>query len=282
MFSFKFLEISSKSITSEKIVDVIESAPRKICFNSCHKGALRKQDHEVYKGAFNLPFKDSIAPFFERETSLRLFEKDNGKAWHSIRSEEDFSKIEGFVKNFKEIVFIRDCLELSIALCENFDEDDERTEIGELEYQAKFKDDEEAKKALIKKCIECFDNLPFYKDADFICAIPPSKKGGDNLPRLVAEGLASAAGLKNISKSVEWKKDKPQLKEVKFDDKLKLLEDIGVEIVEDVKGKNIILVDDLYQSGVTMQYCAMKLKEAGAKRVFGFSIVKSRSNTDNS
>lgn len=37
--------------------------------------------------------------------------------------------------------------------------------------------------------------------------------------------------------------------------------------------------DDLYMSGVSMQYVAMKLKEAGASRVLGLSIVKSRSNT---
>ena len=103
---------------------------------------------------------------------------------------------------------------------------------------------------------------------------PQVRKGETTYQDLLRKVLASAAGMKNISKSVEWKKDKPQLKEVKFDEKLKLLEDIGLEIAEDVKGKNIILVDDLYQSGVTMQYCAMKLKEAGAKRIFGFSIVK--------
>jgi len=32
-------------------------------------------------------------------------------------------------------------------------------------------------------------------------------------------------------------------------------------------------------SGISMQYVAMKLKEAGANRVLGLSIVKSRSNT---
>lgn len=43
--------------------------------------------------------------------------------------------------------------------------------------------------------------------------------------------------------------------------------------------KNVILLDDLYMSGLSMQYVAMKLKEAGADRIFGLSIVKSFSNT---
>ena len=36
--------------------------------------------------------------------------------------------------------------------------------------------------------------------------------------------------------------------------------------------------DDLYMSGATLQYVAMKLKEAGASRVLGITIVKSKSN----
>jgi hypothetical protein len=35
----------------------------------------------------------------------------------------------------------------------------------------------------------------------------------------------------------------------------------------------------LFESGISMQYVAMKLKESGAKRVFGLCIVKSRSNS---
>ena len=34
----------------------------------------------------------------------------------------------------------------------------------------------------------------------------------------------------------------------------------------------------MYYSGVTMQYIAMKMKEAGAKRVFGMALVKSLGN----
>lgn len=46
----------------------------------------------------------------------------------------------------------------------------------------------------------------------------------------------------------------------------------------DLKGKNVMLVDDLYNSGLTMQYVAMRLKELGVSRVFGVTLVKSLSN----
>lgn len=34
----------------------------------------------------------------------------------------------------------------------------------------------------------------------------------------------------------------------------------------------------MYQSGLTIQFVAMKLKEAGAKRVFGITLVKALGN----
>ena len=48
---------------------------------------------------------------------------------------------------------------------------------------------------------------------------------------------------------------------------------------EQLKNKVVILFDDLYMSGVTLQYIAMKLKEAGVQRVLGLTIVKSRNNS---
>lgn len=39
-----------------------------------------------------------------------------------------------------------------------------------------------------------------------------------------------------------------------------------------------MLVDDLYMSGITLQYVAMKLKEAGARKVYGLCLVKSFGN----
>ena len=50
---------------------------------------------------------------------------------------------------------------------------------------------------------------------------------------------------------------------------------------EDKLDNDIILLDDIYQSGTTIQFVAMKLIEAGAKRIFGLTTVKARRNTDN-
>ncbi len=48
-----------------------------------------------------------------------------------------------------------------------------------------------------------------------------------------------------------------------------------------VKDKTIILIDDKYQSGITIQYIAMKLQQAGAHEVYGLSFVKTLRDKDN-
>ena len=64
------------------------------------------------------------------------------------------------------------------------------------------------------------------------------------------------------------------------DEKLNMIQSWGLTFGAglDLKDKNVLLVDDMYYSGVTMQYIAMKMKEAGAKRVFGMALVKSLGN----
>ena len=86
---------------------------------------------------------------------------------------------------------------------------------------------------------------------------------------------------KRICEHVHFKKNKPGLKSLKFDEKWEVLEDTGVEIACDLKNKSIILFDDLYQSGITMQFVAMNLINSGANKIFGLSIVKSRRDKDN-
>jgi predicted amidophosphoribosyltransferase len=41
-----------------------------------------------------------------------------------------------------------------------------------------------------------------------------------------------------------------------------------------LKGKTIILVDDIITTGTTMQECAKVLRLAGAKKVWGLAIAK--------
>ena len=43
---------------------------------------------------------------------------------------------------------------------------------------------------------------------------------------------------------------------------------------ENIQNKNVILIDDIYTTGATLEECARVLKAAGAKSVLGFIIAK--------
>ena len=45
--------------------------------------------------------------------------------------------------------------------------------------------------------------------------------------------------------------------------------------------KRVLLLDDLYPSGVSMNYCAPLLVQAGAKKIFGLACEKTCRNDDN-
>ena len=85
----------------------------------------------------------------------------------------------------------------------------------------------------------------------------------------------------DISDKVNWQNKNGSLKDVETaEEKLEMIQSwnltFGADL--DLKDKTVLLVDDMYYSGVTMQYIAMKMKESGAKRVFGMALVKSLGN----
>ena len=87
---------------------------------------------------------------------------------------------------------------------------------------------------------------------------------------------------KPVATSGKWAKEKPQLKETSEKKKWLALESAELSFsAEEMGGKKFLLIDDLYQSGATMNFVAGKLKEAGANRVFGLSLVKSLRDSDN-
>ena len=277
--NLSFICVPQKAITLEDIKEIVSSnSTKRINFSSSHAGALKK-----YNGQWKitLPFKESIQPIIKKEigNDINLFPSkyEKGGVWRLITNEE-YNKWHDFITCYKNIVFLRDCLDISLSLSMNIIENGSRTEIGELEYQSKYNSNNDAEKQLVSLCEEWINKLPCYKDADLICAVP--SKTPDNLPQRIADKLNITPI--NISNTISWTSKTKDVKNAeKVEDKINILEESGLTIdnIEQLKDKVIILFDDLYMSGVTLQYIAMKLKDAGAQRVLGLTIVKSRSNS---
>ena len=267
-----------KSITEDKIRDfAVDTNAKRICFSRTHKHAIWKTNDGV--DMFTVPFGDSIGTLLKKKTGVALKKSSKGK-YYSKLSPEELEKVSSFIRLNSDVVFLRDLLDVSVALSLNYEDDCEtHTTVGLLEKNAKYANNEQDIEKLAALVDEYINNNPLFKNADCICVVPSTNVGEENLPNKILGRLTQFSGI-NISGGLEWTSKTESLKDAAGTDKLEILKQSGFRISEDVdvKSKNVVLVDDLYMSGTTLQYIAMKLKEAGAAKVYGLCFVKSLSN----
>lgn len=91
----------------------------------------------------------------------------------------------------------------------------------------------------------------------------------------LAKELAKVLKIPLISDNlIKIKSTKPQM-ELKKEEREKNLENVfQIKNPEELSGKKIFLVDDVYTTGSTMQECAKVLKSADAKSVWGIAIAR--------
>lgn len=275
IFNYLF---GTKAITEEAIRDfVADNYAKRICFSRIQTHALWKTDEG--EDMITVPFGDSIGLLLKEQTGIVLRKSSKGKYYKKL-TQEEYEKVKSFVGSYANVVFLRDLLDASVALSLNFESDGEtRTHIGQLEKSAKYDNDENAVEELAAVVDEFIGNNPLYANADYLCAVPPTKTDEKNLPVKIIEKLKNFRG-NNVSDSIVWTSKTESLKNAEGADKLEILKHSGLEIAEgvDFEGKDIVLLDDLYMSGITLQYVAMRLKEAGAGMVYGLCLVKSFGN----
>ncbi len=122
-------------------------------------------------------------------------------------------------------------------------------------------------------------DLGLAKDFDFMTMIPLSRKRlwerGYNQTELLAKPLAELLEIPFLANTVHKKKNtRPQ--SASRGRVARFLNVKGVYIADRkrVKGKNILLVDDVYTSGATMKSCAKELIEAGAENIVGITLAR--------
>lgn len=282
--NIRFLGVPQKAIDLDSIREFIEdTGTKRICFAFSHKNALRQTQGKDIAGWLNLPFDEPFESIARHELGLNrvLFPPKSGVSYYRrIDTEAEFQKLEAFIEKYLDIVFLRDTLDLSVALSMHESEPNVRTTLGEHEYNLKYQSENNNTQvdmaALMAEMQKRLEELPYFRYADYICCVPSDHP--------IMLGVIS--GLKgfdfvDISNQVSWVNKQGSLKNVvTAEQKLAMIQSWGLQISEDIdmKDKTVLLVDDMYQSGVSMQYVGMRLKEAGVKRVFGMTLVKSLGN----
>jgi hypothetical protein len=204
---------------------------------------------------------------------------------------ETLVRVRAWIDLVGRFVAIRDCLALSFALDYDREEGNPKlgqTRIGVLRTRAKPYDAQptadtiKAADKLAGKCRAFLDQMTCYDSADAIVAMPPSSPDkAFDLPAHIASKLAVDLGRDDLSSAVTTVRARPQLKNLALAKKLAALRGSIRVDADALERRVVLLVDDLYQSGVSMNYVAMKLLQAGARKVFGLACEKTCRNDDN-
>lgn len=167
-----------------------------------------------------------------------------------------------------------------------------RTQIGEAEYQLKYRagelaPSEEKRYAdiIMSRMLDIYAYIPIIDSQNWcISSMPATKNGKAKMAWFLSEAIAKNVGLDFIDATL--KGEKTQVKQLTVQQKItawdKLYNSGEIQLGHDIIGKNIVVVDDLYQSGATMWQYAKYLKMHGAKSVWGLVCVKSIKDSDNS
>lgn len=152
-----------------------------------------------------------------------------------------------------------------------------RPEIAELLFRLKNRSDAAAAGSIIDTAVNFL--LPHRDKFDCIVPIPPSQQRVLQPVVVLAEGIASALGVP-ILNCVAKTRPTPQLKNITDpSERKKLVEGLYRVETAQTQGRNILLFDDLFRSGTTMNAVTEELLGAGkAAAVRAVAITKTRSN----
>jgi competence protein ComFC len=153
----------------------------------------------------------------------------------------------------------------------------QRSELGELLYRLKYRNDRSVV-GVITETVAVFLQSQQWP-IDLIVPVPASK------PRLIqpvvelAREVGKRLSLPVKENAVLKVQATQQLKDVyQYQARLKLLEGVYQADPAIIAGKNLLLLDDLYRSGATLNVISATAKAMGAANVYVLALTKTRSN----
>jgi competence protein ComFC len=151
-----------------------------------------------------------------------------------------------------------------------------RTEVGESVYQLKY-GSRDASEAIRLAAAAAAFIMSWKVKLDTIVPMPASKSRSVQPVHLVAKGLAGLLGLELVDRAVSRNKKTPELKNVDVAERQKVLTDAHQVDPSKIKGRNVLLFDDLFQTGATMNAVAAILRvKGGAAKVYALALTRTK------
>lgn len=155
--------------------------------------------------------------------------------------------------------------------------DTKYSDMGGLLNRLKYKSDKSVLRIIIDTAAEFLNSKSW--SVDLIIPVPPSRETRAFQPVIaVAKGVSKFTGIKLCTDCVVKIKKTPELKDIyEFSKRIEILKDAYAVAKREVEGRNILLFDDLYRSGATLNAITQALKNKGkAKEVYALTLTMTR------
>ena len=138
-----------------------------------------------------------------------------------------------------------------------------RSPIGELAYRLKYLEDESALDPLVAQIERLADEVPELRDVSALVPVPSSTGRKSAPAALVADRLAQSWGLPALDAVQMARQTAPQ-KEMNTQSQKRANVQGAFRVCRPVRGLKLLVLDDLCDSGATLQEVCRVLKRAGA------------------
>jgi len=158
--------------------------------------------------------------------------------------------------------------------------DTKYSDMGQLLTRLKYKSDKSVLGIIVEVAGEFLNDRNW--PVDLIIPVPPSRSARAFQPVMaVAKGISKLTGMNLCTDCVVKLKQAPELKNIyELNKRMEILKDAYHIVKQQVEGRNILLLDDLYRSGATLNAITQALKNEGkTETVYALTLTKTRRRT---
>jgi predicted amidophosphoribosyltransferase len=149
------------------------------------------------------------------------------------------------------------------------------TEVGKRVEAFKYHGEKNQLEWLLERALQTLARYQHFKEVNAVAFVPSTDTSRQYLPvPLFAENLRQRLGVQTVCQLQKTRATRPQKDMVTMEQKRRNVAGAYAVHSPSVKGQRILLIDDIYDSGATINECARVLKAAGANKIYALTLTK--------
>lgn len=179
-------------------------------------------------------------------------------------NQEQRYQVNQFLEFLCKVVLLNDELVQSFAIDLHYQNNRDRTLIGQLAFEAKYRSNINALNQLSVEFANFVSNHPAYKRTDYLIPVPCSDPSKTGIQHHINQYLCDRFSLPDGTNLIHKNRKTNPMKDLDIEDKFNNIKGAFSVNVQSLLGKRVTLIDDIYRSGTTINEIALVLKQQGA------------------